>query len=259
VKRHFLFFLIAAALTSLAVSVTFFSAVEFSTFAAEAVGIGLALGAFYAYTRFVLADKIDFIQELKSGNIAVGIFLLAIALLVSAGVASAQPAHLDSALAYAQLKQPLEIQPNAGPYVDKFLQTVNISQPAPWCAAFVSYCLDAAGASLPVVRSASSRAFINRRSISATLFLRGAYRPPAGTIVVWKNGETPFGHVGFVVRNTLDQRLVTVEGNTSPGGQASSQREGDGVYIRQRSVLPGNFFRITHFTEVHYVRSGSRA
>jgi hypothetical protein len=40
---------------------------------------------------------------------------------------------------------------------------------------------------------------------------------------------------------------TTIEGNTSSGTRGS-QNDGDGVYQRNRSIYPLNYFRITDFS-----------
>ena len=65
--------------------------------------------------------------------------------------------------------------------------------------------------------------------------------PETGDVFVIDHGHG-LGHVGFVVE--LDQAgdLVTVEGNTNPGGS----REGDGVYrrTRRREEINRGYLRI---------------
>jgi hypothetical protein len=55
-----------------------------------------------------------------------------------------------------------------------------------------------------------------------------------------------FGHVGFVVE-WRGKSGTTVEGNTS-SGLKGSQNDGDGVYMRKRTINPYSYFRITDFT-----------
>ena len=71
------------------------------------------------------------------------------------------------------------------------------------------------------------------------------FRSPAGTIIVWRRGNTLFGHAG-VVEKWNGKKGTTVEGNTSSGAKGS-QSDGDGVWRRRRAIDPSNFFRITDF------------
>lgn len=68
---------------------------------------------------------------------------------------------------------------------------------------------------------------------------------PAGTIIVWRRGTTPFGHAGLV-EIWKGRSGTTIEGNTS-SGERGSQNDGDGVYRRRRTINPTNYFRITDF------------
>lgn len=157
------------------------------------------------------------------------------------------PAHADTAWAYVGTT---EVGTNCGPEVRAFLASTGLGCGYPWCAAFVSYALTRAGADVPRVRSAATRRFILRESIDARRVLRGQHRPKAGTLVVWRKGNTPYGHIGIVMG--WDRACgSTVEGNTSSGNRGH-QRDGDGVWHRWRCIHPGSYFRITHFTPVEY-------
>ena len=267
--------------------------VELSGFAAGLLKAALAVGLFWAFDRYVL-DEVDTVAELRAGNVAYALALLALAVLLSATVATAQPtgalpvatetdgeaacrcvcscvppasggsgpefpasarvrpAHLDTALAYVGTVERGGV--NRGPRVERFLQSVGLDPGQPWCAAYVSYVLDAAGVRAPldgrrrVIRSGLAARFITARSIRASEALRGVKRVPPGAVVVWRKGNGPYGHAGFAV--AWDGASgETVEGNTS-SGRAGSQRDGDGVWRRQRRITPGSYFRIVSFTPV---------
>ncbi|WP_420455761.1 CHAP domain-containing protein [Rubrivirga sp.] len=267
--------------------------VELSGFAAGLLKAALAVGLFWAFDRYVL-DEVDTVAELKAGNVAYALALLALAVLLSATVATAQsasvlptatetdseaacrcvcscappaagesghelpgtarmrPAHLDTALAYVGTVE--RGGANRGLRVERFLRSVGLGPGQPWCAAYVSYVLDAAGVRAPLdgrrrmIRSGLAARFITARSIRASEALRGAKPVPPGAVVVWRKGNGPFGHAGFALAwNGASGE--TVEGNTSPG-RAGSQRDGDGVWRRQRRIAPGSYFRIVSFTPV---------
>ncbi|MDT0632866.1 CHAP domain-containing protein [Rubrivirga litoralis] len=267
--------------------------IELSGFAAGLLKAALAVGLFWAFDRYVL-DEIDTVAELKAGNVAYALALLALAVLLAATVATAQPAvtlptatetdgeaacrcvcsctppaggraergpsevvrarpaHLDTALAYLGTVE--RGRNNRGPRVERFLGSVGLGPGNPWCAAYVSYVLDVAGVRAPldgrrrVIRSGLAARFITARSIRASEALRGTKKVPSGAVVVWRKGNGPYGHAGFAV--TWDGASgETVEGNTS-SGQAGSQRDGDGVWRRERRITPGSYFRIVSFTPV---------
>ena len=96
-----------------------------------------------------------------------------------------------------------------------------------------------------------AQAYITKQSISAAKVLRGEVTIPDGSIVIWKRGTTPSGHVGFTTLPWRGAEGYTIEANTSPGNNGS-QYNGDGIFQRHRSIAPGAAFRITHFTIVKY-------
>ncbi len=114
--------------------------------------------------------------------------------------------------------------------------------------------LDRGGVDVVDSRGASVRVGVatawlaGRGRIEARAVERGLTRPPRGSVVVWRNGTSWTGHLGVV--DWWDVRCgVTVEGNTS-SGSAGSQRDGDGVWVRNRCVSPGAHFRIVGFVPV---------
>ena len=260
--------------------------VELSGFAAGLLKAVLAVGLFWSFDRYVLTD-IDTVAELKAGNVAYALMLVALAILLAATIATAQPgtpvpaacvcsctcavpvspaaapavpspalpaavrpAHVDTALAYVGTVE--RGGANRGPRVERFLRSVGLGPGQPWCAAFVSHVLEAAGARGPadgrgrVIRSGLAAHFITAGSVRASEALRGVKAVSDGAVVIWRRGSGPFGHAGFVVR-WRGARGETVEGNTSPGA-GGSQADGDGVWRRTREIQPGSHFRIVSFT-----------
>ncbi len=288
-RRPLLYFFVVA-VTALAVALTFTVPVlaPISGFAAGLFKAALAVWAWALFDRYVLVE-IDTICEIREGNVAFGLLLLAVALLLSATVATAQTAqafpgdyarsgelvdrlgrhfepsgvaHLDAALAEVGTT---EQGRNCGRGPSAYLRSVGLGCGYAWCAAFTSWALTQGRADGPrrqdgtLVRTAGARAFNEATStVSARLVLRGTHRPPPGSVVTWRRGNTWQGHSGLVVRddNAAQRGLdwyarcgLTVEGNTS-SGRSGSQRDGDGVWRRQRCIEPGAYLRITDFTLV---------
>ncbi|MDZ4701380.1 MAG: CHAP domain-containing protein [Rhodothermales bacterium] len=190
------------------------------------------------------------------------------------------PPHLEVAHRFIGVtEQPKDS--NRGPEVESFLAAVGLApkqdasgdwKSYPYCAAFVSYCLNIAGdgVAFPTKRTAAARQFIDDAhsivladdadafavrggSIRANVVQRGTVPIPPGTIVIWKAKRAPEdlqGHAGLVV-SWEGQAGVTIEGNTG-AGEAGDQREGGGVYLRKRMLSPGSAFRIVSFTPVTY-------
>lgn len=136
---------------------------------------------------------------------------------------------------------------NGGYWVERFLASCKLKRGAQWCAAFVNFCLDSSGVrGLPFTGSGLARHFATRnKTIKATDVLNKQMELPAGTIIVWRRGSTPFGHAGFVEK-WKGKTGTTIEGNTSSGNRGS-QHDGGGVWRRQRTISPLQYFRITDF------------
>jgi len=118
---------------------------------------------------------------------------------------------------------------NIGPVVSVYLKLAGILGPAPWCAAFVYWCLIQAGA---------AKADLPRNPASTLSWLNWALKkgkvtkiPSRGGLFVWnKNGK---GHIGFVRAVDLAHKSVsTLEGNSNSNGS----REGYMVAENTRSI-----------------------
>lgn len=145
-----------------------------------------------------------------------------------------------------------EVGDNRGYWIDKWNRNAKAPLGSSYCASFVTYVLDSVQAYEPTVRSALAQNFITKKSIPASKVVVG-YTIPEGSIVVWKRGNTIYGHVGFTTKHWKGATGNTIEANTS-SGLRGSQYNGDGVYQRVRTISPDDFFRITHFTLVRYDR-----
>lgn len=148
--------------------------------------------------------------------------------------------HLDTAIYYCNLGVKEKTNNNDGKYVEMFQKKVNTYKGAPWCAAFVSYVLDACKDILLKIRSALAQNFITKNSISAKSVMYGRKKIPSGSLVIWKNGETIKGHIGFVyVWDKVNGQ--TIEGNV-----------GNKIAFLTRKIEPRNYQRIVKFTLVTY-------
>lgn len=184
------------------------------------------------------------------------LWLLLFLLALSPSVKAQFPAHIDTALTYFGPKE--QIKENHGPDIKKFLAAVGLGEGYPYCAAFVSYCLDAADGSrqteiqYPKVRSALSTDFITDRSIDAKKVLRGQVTIPAGSIHIMPKGETGSGHTGFVLKKWTGRKGLTIDANTGTGLEGESERDGQGVWIRIRQIYSSCYFCVKEFTLVKY-------
>lgn len=158
--------------------------------------------------------------------------------------------HLDIAQTFVGIKE--ATGHNDGIEVEMFLQSVGRKKGDSWCSAFVSFCLQSADVKEPKIRSGLARAFKKSKGlINANDVLRGTKKVESGSIIGWEKGNMVFGHIGFTLTKWNKQYGITIEGNTSSGVKGS-QSDGDGVYIRSRSIQPANYFRIKWFVPVTY-------
>lgn len=108
----------------------------------------------------------------------------------------------------------------------------------PWCAMFVSYCFNKAGAG-KLVATTNKKGFASCSAGLAYYKSKGRVIPKtqaqAGDIVFFSfDGNSDPDHVGIVLGNKPGSKtMLTVEGNTW-SGKAGSQVNGDGVYKRVR-------------------------
>ena len=136
-----------------------------------------------------------------------------------------------------------ETSRNSGPEVDAYLSSVGLGPGYSWCCAFVHWCFEVGAASVNLPNPCPHTAgALKLWSMSPQEAKWGPKdEPEPGDVFVIDHGHG-LGHVGFVVE--LDQAgdLVTVEGNTNPGGS----REGDGVYrrTRRREEINRGYLRI---------------
>lgn len=114
-----------------------------------------------------------------------------------------------------------ESSANWGPMVRAYLKVAGLFSPAPWCAAFVTWCLVEAGADrkrLP--RFAASTYYWWRWSKTIK---HGPTKPDRGCIGLYNNNGA--GHIWLWTSSE-----ATIEGNTNDNGS----REGIGVFRRIR-------------------------
>jgi hypothetical protein len=139
---------------------------------------------------------------------------------------------------------------NRGPFIDSANRRYAYLE-APYCASTVSVILDRIKAVEPKVRSASSRAFVTKKSVNAWLIACGkAKMPEHGLVIFARRGG---GHIEFLI--SFVQGVMRCFGfNTSPDGKRGSQWNGTWSGYKNRSLKtaasPWNAFRVTHITPV---------
>ena len=148
---------------------------------------------------------------------------------------------------------------NRGPEIDTWLKYLGLPMGQPYCAAFVVYNYHEAGYNLPRIGRCSllwQRCRDN--GLRYTTFTAedvsfGIRRINPADAVIWRNGNGPGqnwnGHAGLALDQINRAAFRSREGNTQPGN-AGSQREGGGVYDRERPLGFGASFRVVGFIRV---------
>ena len=122
---------------------------------------------------------------------------------------------------------------NDGTEVEMFLSHVGLSKGAPWCAAFVSYCLHKAGYTHAPRSAWSPDYFPKHRRIYDSGIKSDTQHLPftVGDVFgIWYSNLGRIAHVGFIDKAESNDFVVTVEGNTNDNGS----REGIGVFRKLR-------------------------
>lgn len=104
----------------------------------------------------------------------------------------------------------------------------------PYCAMFISYCLDWAGVTAEGVPGAYVPWILSANSDAGRLVFNEDAEPGDLVMFDWQ-GDGIADHIGIVEENHADEGwMQTIEGNTSPGS-GGSQSNGGGVYRRARN------------------------
>lgn len=134
---------------------------------------------------------------------------------------------------------------NRGPEVEKFQQAVDgKAQGEPWCMSFAQYAIKAAESAT----NTKSKVFSSEHCM--TVWNRSPKelrlsKPQPGSLVIWQHGNSSKGHVGIVEKVHPDGTFTTIEGNT--GGGKGVNREGDGVYRRERTQNGAGNMKVVGF------------
>lgn len=153
---------------------------------------------------------------------------------------------------------------NDHPDIDKFLKYLGLPKGLSWCAAYVLFAYKEAADELGIkqplprygrvamLKKACQQNPLKYRWITADEVRFGSVRLQPGDMPMWAHGtirDGDFnGHIGMGLQQLSFVRFQDIEGNTS-SGDSGSQREGNGVFIRTRTIAPGTF-RILGFCRV---------
>lgn len=118
---------------------------------------------------------------------------------------------------------------NAGPAVERYLQSVGLGKGYAWCMAFVYWSVKEASKQLNISSPLIKTAGVLRQWNEINPKMKFTKNPKPGDIFIMDFGKGQ-GHTGFVVDVLADGTLKTIEGNTNDDGS----REGYEVANRTR-------------------------
>lgn len=145
---------------------------------------------------------------------------------------------------------------NDAPEIDRMLAYLGLPKGLSWCAAYSLYCYKEGADELRIKQpfprygrvamlwSACKANPLKYKAITADQVRLGSVQLRPGDLPVWANGtirDGDFsGHTGLVITQLSPRTFRSIEGNTSSGNKGS-QSDGNGVFIRERSISPGSF------------------
>lgn len=134
---------------------------------------------------------------------------------------------------------------NKGDDVERFQKAVDgKSQSESWCMAFVQFLIKL------IEDKYQIRCMVYKSEHCLTVYRETKHKlvknPRPGDIVIWKVGDNGNGHTGILKELLPNGRMITIEGNTSDSN-AGDQREGDGVFEKNRSQLGTKEFKVMGF------------
>lgn len=118
---------------------------------------------------------------------------------------------------------------NWGPSIKVYLNSVGVKAPAPYCAAFVHFCLSKAG--IPNTITAWSPTAHNSKNIVYFKNIWSKDPEPGDVFTLWFPKFRRIAHTGFFDSKVNNSIYKSVEANTNEAGS----RDGDGVYRKYRS------------------------
>lgn len=131
----------------------------------------------------------------------------------------------------------VEVSRNNGPLIRRMLARVGIMSPAPWCAAFVTYCLTEAGVPRKELPRGAARVanWIRWAREKGLLIPRAGIE--RGVACAWLNKDKT-GHIYFDLGpDSTGYHRRTAEGNTNARGE----REGIKAMRRNRAPKEAEF------------------
>lgn len=154
---------------------------------------------------------------------------------------------------------------NDSPEIDMFLAYLGLPKHLSWCSAYIIYVHKEAAVTLqiknPLPKYGKVSALweitqeneLRYKTFEAEEVLSGEIKLNKSDIPIWASGlikNNDFsGHTGLVRYQITKDKFATIEGNTTPGDKGN-QREGGGVYERERKLAIGSKFQVLGFIRV---------
>lgn len=131
---------------------------------------------------------------------------------------------------------------NRGKYVEIYLASVGLGPGNPWCAAFVFYRLQQAAKAVGAVMSPKPPKSGYCPDWKSWAKSNGLWIPvdsdikvlPGDVALFYFASKERVAHAGIVVERKASGGVLTVEGNTGPEKGGEVNRDGDGVYKKDR-------------------------
>lgn len=117
---------------------------------------------------------------------------------------------------------------NRGPEIDRWLKAVGSPLGSAWCAAFAYGVASEAGASWPWAKSGRVQTLVDSGRL-----LPASKAEPDDLVVFWFQGLGRYAHIAVCTGRTTG-RILTIDGNTIADGATGDQREGWGVFPKNR-------------------------
>jgi hypothetical protein len=136
---------------------------------------------------------------------------------------------------------------NRSKEIDMFNKAMGIALGSPWCMSKQQWLIDAVEKKFKVV----SRVFRSAHCVTVwnkTPKDLKSQTPAVGSLIIWNHKGTSNGHVGLILEILDKNNVLVLEGNTGPGENV--ERNGDGVYIKRRSIKGSGSMVVLGFVKI---------
>ena len=194
----------------------------------------------------------------KYGNVIVlTLLMLSIVSISPAHGATLQDRVITNSAKYLHVRE--LHNDNRSPDIDRWLKYLGLPMRQPYCAAFYVWNYHEQGYDLPRIGRCSllwqtCRAReLTYKTFDAEAVSMGIEKIHPADGIIWRHGRDTTsnfnGHAGLALAQTGRTTFRSREGNTQPGS-TGNQREGGGVFDRNRRLDIGSAFEVVGFIRV---------